>query len=168
MPFSSEALVALLQVVMIDLVLAGDNAIVIGLAAAGLPQQHRTRAIVVGILAATLLRILFAGVATQLLQIVGLLFAGGILLLWVCWNMLRELRASQAEEQDAQRSIDGLRHQRRWNNRRTRRPEDIRASCTSDRCRRRIDVIGQCPGGCRGRRANTRLSLFSASPCRSP
>src|SRR5215475_2425414 len=84
---SSEALIVLLQVVMIDLVLAGDNAIVIGLAAAGLPQQQRMRAIIVGILAATLLRIAFAGVATQLLQIIGLLFAGGILLLWVCWKM---------------------------------------------------------------------------------
>ena len=80
---SAEALVSFLQVVMIDLVLAGDNAIVIGLAAAGLPQEQRTRAILVGILAATVLRVLFAGITTRLLQVIGLLLAGGILLLWV-------------------------------------------------------------------------------------
>ena len=98
---SSEDLVAFLQVVMIDLVLAGDNAVVIGLAAAGLPQQQRTRAILVGILAATVLRILFAAVATQLLQLIGLLLAGGILLLWVSWKMWRELRTSPADHQGA-------------------------------------------------------------------
>ena len=76
---------------MIDLVLAGDNAVVIGLAAAGLPKEQRGKAILVGILAATILRILFALVATQLLAIIGLLFAGGVLLLWVCWKMWREL-----------------------------------------------------------------------------
>jgi YjbE family integral membrane protein len=95
---STEALITFLQVVMIDLVLAGDNAIVIGLAAAGLPQQQRTRAILVGIFAATALRILFAGITTQLLQIIGLLLAGGILLLWVSWKMWRELRTSPAQE----------------------------------------------------------------------
>jgi YjbE family integral membrane protein len=92
---------ALLQVVLIDLVLAGDNAIVIGLAAAGLPQAQRGKAILIGIVAATMLRILFAGLATQILQIVGLLLAGGILLLWVCWKMWRELRASSAEPMEA-------------------------------------------------------------------
>jgi len=86
-----------LQVVLIDLVLAGDNAIVIGLAAAGLPETQRGKAILIGIVAATVLRILFAGLTTQILQVVGLLFAGGILLLWVCWKMWRELRASAAE-----------------------------------------------------------------------
>ena len=94
---SSEALTALFQVVMIDLVLAGDNAIVIGLAAAGLPDEQRRKAIVVGILAATALRIGFASVTVQLLQIIGLLLAGGVLLLWVCWRMWRELR-HQAHE----------------------------------------------------------------------
>ncbi|HSY26597.1 MAG TPA: TerC family protein, partial [Burkholderiaceae bacterium] len=79
----TDALTALLKVVLIDLVLAGDNAIVIGLAAAGLPEAQRGKAILIGIVAATMLRILFAGLATQILQIVGLLFAGGILLLWV-------------------------------------------------------------------------------------
>jgi len=92
---------ALLQVVLIDLVLAGDNAIVIGLAAAGLPQAQRGKAILIGIVAATMLRILFAGLATQILQIVGLLLAGGILLLWVCWKMWRELRASPAAPMEA-------------------------------------------------------------------
>jgi YjbE family integral membrane protein len=91
-----DAIAALLQVIMIDLVLAGDNAVVIGLAAAGLEPKQRSRAILVGIIAATVLRILFAAVAVELLAIVGLLLAGGILLLWVCWKMWRELRAPQA------------------------------------------------------------------------
>ncbi len=90
---SSESLTAFFQVVMIDLVLAGDNAIVIGLAAAGLPEGQRKKAILIGILAATLLRIGFASVTVQLLQIIGLLLAGGILLLWVCWKMWRELQS---------------------------------------------------------------------------
>jgi YjbE family integral membrane protein len=94
---SADVLTALLQVILIDLVLAGDNAIVIGLAAAGLPEAQRGKAILIGIVAATVLRILFAGLTTQILQIVGLLFAGGILLLWVCWKMWRELRASSAK-----------------------------------------------------------------------
>jgi YjbE family integral membrane protein len=89
---TGPALTAFFQVIMIDLVLAGDNAIVIGLAAAGLPAEQRSRAIMLGILAATGLRILFAAFTIQLLQIVGLLLAGGILLLWVCWKMWRELR----------------------------------------------------------------------------
>ncbi len=90
---SSQSLTALFQVVMIDLVLAGDNAIVIGLAAAGLPEGQRKKAILIGILAATVLRIGFASVTVQLLQIIGLLLAGGVLLLWVCWKMWRELRS---------------------------------------------------------------------------
>jgi YjbE family integral membrane protein len=92
--FTQASFAAFLQVIIIDLVLAGDNAVVIGLAAAGLPKAQRGRAILVGILAATVLRILFAGVAVKLLAIVGLLFAGGVLLLWVCWKMWRELRSS--------------------------------------------------------------------------
>ncbi|KAA0596605.1 YjbE family integral membrane protein [Azospirillum lipoferum] len=97
--FTTEALIALLQVIMIDLVLAGDNAIVIGLAAAGLPKEQRGKAILIGILAATVLRIAFAAVTTQLLQIIGLLLAGGVLLLWVCWKMWRELRQSHEEDE---------------------------------------------------------------------
>ena len=94
-----EALTALVQVILIDLVLAGDNAIVIGLAAAGLPKEQRNKAILIGVGAATLLRIIFAALTTQLLAIVGLLLAGGILLLWVCWKMWREL--SSGHEQHA-------------------------------------------------------------------
>ncbi len=103
---SPESLSAFAQVIMIDLVLAGDNAVVIGLAAAGLPPDQRRKAIIVGIIAATVLRIGFAGVAIQLLQIVGLLLAGGVLLLWVCWKMWRELRTSHQEEQDAREALE--------------------------------------------------------------
>jgi YjbE family integral membrane protein len=99
--FTQAGLVALGQVIMIDLVLAGDNAIVIGLAAAGLPKEQRNRAILVGIVAATVLRIVFALMTTQLLQILGLLLVGGILLLWVCWKMWRELRAGPEHDIDA-------------------------------------------------------------------
>lgn len=102
---TTEALNALFQVIMIDLVLAGDNAIVIGLAAAGLPQEQRTRAILIGIIAATVLRIVFAGLTTQLLQIIGLLLAGGVLLLWVCWKMWRELHTSPEVEQEATEAL---------------------------------------------------------------
>ena len=99
--FASSEVTALLQVVMIDLVLAGDNAVVIGLAAAGLPSQQRARAVLVGIVAATVLRIAFAAATTQLLQVVGLALAGGILLLWVSWKMFRELRLSAEAKGDA-------------------------------------------------------------------
>jgi YjbE family integral membrane protein len=102
---SAEVISTFLQVIMIDLVLAGDNAVVIGLAAAGLPREQRNRAILIGIAAATVLRIGFAAVTTQLLQIVGLLLAGGILLLWVCWKMWRELRTPEAETQDAEEAL---------------------------------------------------------------
>lgn len=99
--FTPEGFAALLQVIGIDLVLAGDNAVVIGLAAAGLPKDQRNKAILVGIIAATILRIGFAAVTTQLLAIVGLLLAGGILLLWVCWKMWRELRDGHTAEDQA-------------------------------------------------------------------
>jgi YjbE family integral membrane protein len=92
---TTHGLTVLLQVVMIDLVLAGDNAIVIGLAASGLEAKLRGRAILIGIIAATVLRIAFAAFTIELLEIVGLLLAGGVLLLWVCWKMWRELRKSR-------------------------------------------------------------------------
>jgi YjbE family integral membrane protein len=88
-----SAIGALFQVSLIDLVLAGDNAVVIGLAAAGLSHHLRARAILIGIGAATVLRIGFALIALQLLAIAGLLLAGGILLLWICWKMWQETRA---------------------------------------------------------------------------
>ena len=94
---SAAELSALLQVIVVDLVLAGDNAIVVGLVAAGLPAKDRTRVIALGIVAATLMRVAFAAVTVQLLQIVGLLLAGGLLLLWVAWKMWRELRARREE-----------------------------------------------------------------------
>ena len=99
---------AFLMVIGIDLALAGDNAIVIGLAAAGLPKEQRNRAILLGVLAATVLRIIFALLTTQLLQIVGLLLAGGVLLLWVCWKMWRELRTSHEEEEAAEEALEGV------------------------------------------------------------
>ncbi|MGP9813878.1 TerC family protein [Rhodopseudomonas sp. NSM] len=99
--FTPEGMTALAQVIMIDLVLAGDNAVVIGLAAAGLPKEQRNKAILIGIIAATVLRIAFASVTVQLLQIIGLLLAGGVLLLWVCWKMWRELRTHHASDDDA-------------------------------------------------------------------
>lgn len=100
--FTSAGLLALLQVIVIDLVLAGDNAVVIGLAAAGLAPDQRKKAILVGIIAATVLRIALASVTVQLLEIIGLLLAGGILLLWVCWKMWREIRANSAQDADGQ------------------------------------------------------------------
>jgi YjbE family integral membrane protein len=104
--FTAEGLTALAQVIAIDLVLAGDNAVVIGLAAAGLPKELRTKAILVGILAATVLRIFFALITTQLMAVTGLVLAGGVLLLWVCWKMWRELREGHAsEEQSAQEAL---------------------------------------------------------------
>jgi YjbE family integral membrane protein len=108
--FAPEAIAALFQVVMIDLALAGDNAIVVGMAAAGLPEHQRTRAILFGMAGATALLVIFAGITTQLLKLVGLLFAGGVLLLWVCWKMWRELRvtANQEEEEAAVEALTGL------------------------------------------------------------
>ena len=103
--FTAAGISALLQVVAIDLVLAGDNAIVIGLAAAGLPADQRKKAILIGVIAATALRICFAGIAVKLLAILGLLLVGGILLLWVCWKMWRELRTSQEDEREATEAL---------------------------------------------------------------
>lgn len=89
---------ALASVVVIDVVLAGDNAIVVGMAAAALPAPRRRRAILLGIVAATVLRILFAAVALRLLAIIGLGLAGGLLLLWVAWKLYRELRRAREVE----------------------------------------------------------------------
>lgn len=93
---------AFFQVVWIDIALAGDNAVVVGLAAAGLPVEQRRKAIFYGILAAAVLRIVFSLMTTQLLAIVGLTLAGGILLLWVTWKMWRELRHDVGGGDDAE------------------------------------------------------------------
>jgi len=95
-------LIALGQVLFIDIVLAGDNAIVVGMAAAGLPPDLRRKAILWGIAAATVMRIGFALITTQLLSIVGITLAGGVLLLWVCWKMYRELRGGAHGAADEQ------------------------------------------------------------------
>jgi YjbE family integral membrane protein len=90
----TQDLVILAQVVMIDVALAGDNAVVVGLAVAGLPARQKRPAILLGIAGATVIRIAMGAVALRLLAIIGLLLAGGLLLLWVCWRMFRELRRS--------------------------------------------------------------------------
>ena len=142
---------------MIDLVLAGDNAVVIGLAAAGLPPDLRRKAILIGIVAATLMRIGFALIATQLLSITGLLLAGGLLLLWVCWKMYQELRVSHKRPRtaavealaEADLNADGTIAGRRA-------AQDAAPGGHPDHHRRRLDVARQRAGGRRARRASTR------------
>jgi len=104
----TDQLVAVLQVIFIDIVLAGDNAIVVALAAAGTPEHMRRKVIFYGIAGAVVLRIALALAATQLLSIVGLLLAGGILLLWVCWKLYRELIQSGASHAGAELLADDL------------------------------------------------------------
>jgi len=89
---SASAVTAFFEILFIDIVLAGDNAIVVGALAAGLPADQRKKVILIGVIAALVLRIGFALVVSQLLQVVGLVLAGGILLLWVAWRMYRELK----------------------------------------------------------------------------
>jgi YjbE family integral membrane protein len=101
------ALATFFQVLLIDLVLAGDNAIVVGALAAGLPAEQRRKVIMIGVLAALVLRIGFALLVTQLLQIVGLILAGGLLLLWVAWKMWRELRYDDAHEAAGSPEVTG-------------------------------------------------------------
>ena len=104
----SDQLLAVLQVVLIDIVLAGDNAVVVAIAAAGAPEHLRRKVIFYGIAGAVVLRIGMALAATQLLDIVGLLLAGGILLLWVCWKLYRELVDGAAEHAGAELLADDL------------------------------------------------------------
>lgn len=94
---SGSELAAFGSVIIIDIVMSGDNAVIIGMAAAGLPPELRRRAIVYGIMAATILRIVFATVTVQLLAILGLTLAGGLLLAWVCWHMWREIRGGRMQ-----------------------------------------------------------------------
>lgn len=105
---SPAAFAAFLQVLMIDLVLAGDNAIVVGALAAGLPAEQRRKVIIIGVAAALVLRILFALIVTQLLQIVGLILIGGLLLLWVAWKMWRDLH--HTGESSGSPEIEGDEH----------------------------------------------------------
>ena len=102
--FSHGGFFALLQVVLIDIVLAGDNAIVIGMAAARVPQIIRRKVIFWGLVAAVVLRVFLAAVTVELLAIIGLMFAGGILLLWVCWKLYRDIRDAAEEK----KSLDAL------------------------------------------------------------
>ncbi|MFN7390371.1 TerC family protein [Brevundimonas sp.] len=106
-PEFASQLTALGQVLAIDLVLAGDNAVAVGLAAAALPAEQRRKAILVGLAAAVVMRIGFALITVQLLAIVGLLLAGGVLLLWVCWKMWRELQEQRTHDQaEAQAELE--------------------------------------------------------------
>jgi YjbE family integral membrane protein len=106
--YTWDAAFALWQVIMIDLVLAGDNAVVIGMAASGLPAEQRNKVVMVGIVAATVLRIAFASVTVQLLEIVGLLFAGGVLLLWVSWKLWREIREQETHDRaEGEAALEG-------------------------------------------------------------
>lgn len=103
---SMGELTALLSVIAIDVALAGDNAIIVGMAAAGLPPDLRRRAIFIGIAAAAIFRIVFAAFTVQILQVIGLMVAGGLLLLWVSWKLWRELREHARREEDA--AVDAL------------------------------------------------------------
>jgi YjbE family integral membrane protein len=102
-----SALSAFVQVLMIDIVLAGDNAIVVGALAAGLPAEQRKKVIAIGVIAALVLRVIFALMVTWLLGVVGLVFAGGVLLLWVAWKMYRDLTRSEAHESAGSPEIAG-------------------------------------------------------------
>ncbi|TKB26599.1 TerC family protein [Desulfopila sp. IMCC35006] len=95
--FSPSEMYALLQVLMADLALAGDNAIVVGLVAASVPRHSRKKVIIMGIVLAAVLRIIFSFGAVELLQIIGLMLAGGLLLLWVGWKLWREIRCFSEE-----------------------------------------------------------------------
>ncbi|AVM73928.1 YjbE family putative metal transport protein [Magnetospirillum gryphiswaldense] len=105
--FTLDSLSSLLQVIAIDVALAGDNALVVGMAAAALPLAQRRRAIVIGIAAAAVLRIIFAIFTLQLLKVVGLLLAGGLLLLWVSWKLWREIKMHEAEESEQEAAATG-------------------------------------------------------------
>jgi len=102
---SAGAVAAFFQVVFIDLALAGDNAVAVGMAAAGLPRNQRRKAIVLGLAAAVVMLIAFALITTRLLQVVGLLLAGGFLLLWVCWRMWRDLRHRGEEHEEGEAAL---------------------------------------------------------------
>ena len=145
----TQDLAALAQVILIDITLAGDNAIVVGLAVAGLPERQKRPAILLGILGATVIRIALGAIALQLLAIIGLLLAGGLLLLWVCWKMFRELRRPRGHApQDAAAA------------------QDARPGNDADHPGRRLDEPRQCArGGGRGERQHLGAGA-SACCCR--
>lgn len=105
---SPSAMSAFVQVLMIDIMLAGDNAIVVGALAAGLPPEQRRKVILIGIIAALVLRIIFAVSVSALMGIVGLVLAGGLLLLWVSWKMFREIRHAGMASGDDPADHDGI------------------------------------------------------------
>jgi YjbE family integral membrane protein len=102
----SPALAALLQVILIDIVLAGDNAVVIGLVAARVPKASRKRVIFWALVVAVVLRIILATITATLLDVIGLTFAGGLLLLWVTWRLWREIRHAEEKKVDLQKIRD--------------------------------------------------------------
>ena len=122
----TQDLAALAQVILIDITLAGDNAVVVGWRLPACPTQQKRPAILLGILGATVIRIALGAIALQLLAIIGLLLAGGLLLLWVCWKMFRELRRARGHA-----------------TRRRARPQDARPGDDADHPGRRVDEPGQ-------------------------
>ena len=159
---SRQQLTAFLAVVMIDIVLAGDNAVVVGTAAAGLPARQQRRVIALGASLALVARIVFALMATQLLAIVGLLLAGGLLLLWVAWKMWRELEADRAAARnEIPSTLPGLESTA------ADRPEDLslggRSRWPSPTSRCRSTTCWRSPA----RRATTPGSWCSGWCCRS-
>src|SRR5262245_20961948 len=96
--FDPAAVIACAQVIMIDIALSGDNAVIIALAAAGLPEKQRKKAIALGMMAAILMRVVFASLTVYLLDIPGLVLIGGLMLGWVCWKMWKELRGGDEAE----------------------------------------------------------------------
>lgn len=106
-PVDSATVSAYFEVIMINVLLSGDNVIVIGMAAAGLASELRRKAIAAGIAAAAVIRIVFAVTAVQLLAITGITLVGGLLLLWICWTMLKELRSSGHDDENHPLPVDG-------------------------------------------------------------
>lgn len=104
---SSSAWTALASVILLDLVLAGDNAIVVGALAAGLPPEQRKKVIFIGVIAALVLRVVFALMVNILMGVIGLIFVGGLLLIWVAWKMYRDLKRSEATESPGSPEILG-------------------------------------------------------------
>ena len=97
---SFETVVDILQIIFADIILSGDNALVIGMAAAGLSPEFRKRAIMIGMMMAAGMRIVFAVIASFLISIKGILLIGGVLLAWVCWRFYKDLKAFNSNEEE--------------------------------------------------------------------